>query len=81
MKQPIGKMGHSTLAIHGGCQFEDPAHALSMPLYLTSTFAFESARDGAQLFAHRKEGFIYSRLGNPTVEARSFIYKSNSIMI
>ncbi len=69
MEQSTEKMGHSTLAIHGGRRFEDPAHALSMPLYLTSTFSFESARDGAELFAHQRDGYIYRRLGNPTVAA------------
>lgn len=63
------KMGPSTLAIHGGRPFTEGAHALSMPLYLTSSFVFESAQEGAELFAHEKEGFIYTRMGNPTVEA------------
>jgi methionine-gamma-lyase len=62
-------MGNSTLAIHGGRPVKDSAHALSMPLYLTSSFVFENAQEGAELFAHQKEGFIYSRLANPTVEA------------
>lgn len=69
MIQPNERMGDSTLAIHGGRRLPDPAHALSLPLYLTSTFAFESAEEGAELFAHHKDGFIYTRLGNPTVEA------------
>jgi methionine-gamma-lyase len=69
MEQAGKRYGDSTLAIHGGRKFQDAAHALSMPLYLTSTFTFESAEEGAELFAHHKDGYIYSRLGNPTVEA------------
>ena len=39
------------------------------PIYQTSTFAFESAEQGAALFAGERRGYIYSRMGNPTVEA------------
>ncbi|MCS6803811.1 MAG: aminotransferase class I/II-fold pyridoxal phosphate-dependent enzyme [Blastocatellia bacterium] len=69
MEQTEARYGDSTMAIHGGRRITDAARALSMPLYLTSTFAFDSAEQGAELFAHRADGYIYSRLGNPTVEA------------
>lgn len=39
------------------------------PIYQTSTFKFESASHGASLFKGEKDGYIYSRMGNPTVEA------------
>ncbi|MBI3950182.1 MAG: aminotransferase class I/II-fold pyridoxal phosphate-dependent enzyme [Acidobacteria bacterium] len=69
MKPSVKKIGESTLAIHGGRRLQDAAHALSMPLYLTSSFTFESAQEGAERFAHQEEGYVYTRLGNPTVEA------------
>lgn len=37
------------------------------PLYQTSTFVFDSAEQGAARFAGEEPGYIYSRLGNPTV--------------
>lgn len=37
------------------------------PLHMTSTFKFKNADHGADLFAGRDQGFIYTRLGNPTV--------------
>ena len=37
------------------------------PVYLTSTFAFESTEVGMQRFAGENPGYIYSRVGNPTV--------------
>jgi methionine-gamma-lyase len=40
-----------------------------MPIYQTSTFAFQSAAHGAALFAGEDDGFIYTRLGNPTIRA------------
>ncbi|WP_078593317.1 methionine gamma-lyase [Evansella clarkii] len=41
--------------------------SLSTPLYQTSTFAFESAEQGEARFSGNESGYIYSRLGNPTV--------------
>lgn len=39
------------------------------PIYQTSTFKFESADDGASLFAGEKKGYIYTRMLNPTIQA------------
>ena len=39
------------------------------PIYQTSTFKFDSADDGASIFKGEKEGFIYTRMGNPTINA------------
>lgn len=39
------------------------------PIYQTSTFKFENAEHGANLFAGKQKGYIYTRMTNPTVEA------------
>jgi len=39
------------------------------PIYQTSTFKFESVRQGAALFNGEGKGYIYTRLSNPTIEA------------
>ncbi|KAB2847216.1 MAG: PLP-dependent transferase, partial [Melioribacteraceae bacterium] len=39
------------------------------PIYQTSTFKFENAAHGASLFKGEKEGYIYTRMSNPTIEA------------
>ena len=58
-----------TLAVHAGIE-DFQGHPVVPPIYQTSTFAFESASEhGAELFAGKKSGYIYSRMGNPTVEA------------
>jgi methionine-gamma-lyase len=41
--------------------------SLSPPLFQTSTFVFDSAEQGGRRFAGDESGYIYSRLGNPTV--------------
>ncbi len=61
------KLGFSTRAIHLGHDPATCAGALVPPVYLTSTFAFENTEVGMQRFAGENPGYIYSRVGNPTV--------------
>ena len=55
-----------TNAIHGGMIKDEQFGSLATPLYQTSTFTFENAQQGANRFAGEEQGYIYSRLGNPT---------------
>lgn len=54
--------------IHAG-QPDDPYGSATVPIYQTSTFAFRDATHGAALFAGREDGYIYTRIGNPTITA------------
>ncbi|MFG6147207.1 methionine gamma-lyase [Halobacillus sp. B23F22_1] len=58
-----------TLYIHGKDQHTEFYGSLSLPIYQTSTFSFPTAEDGERRFAGEDQGYIYSRLGNPTVQA------------
>jgi len=58
--------GLATRAIHFGYNPQDEHGALTPPLHLTSTYAFETAEQGGEIFAGEREGFVYSRVGNPT---------------
>ncbi len=40
----------------------------SVPVYLTSSFVFDSAEQGRDLFAGAADGLVYSRYGNPSVD-------------
>lgn len=62
------KQGIHTQLIHAGHR-PDPTGAVTVPIYQTSTFAFRSAQHGAELFAGGNDGYIYTRLGNPTIHA------------
>ncbi len=53
----------------GAALVRDPYGAQEPPIYQTSTFTFERAADAAALFAGEKAGFVYTRIGNPTVAA------------
>jgi methionine-gamma-lyase len=60
--------GINTKLIHAG-QHPDSTGAVTVPIYQTSTFAFRNAQHGAALFAGEEDGFIYTRIGNPTIHA------------
>lgn len=58
--------GWNTIALHGG-QEPDPINgARAAPLYQTCAYNFEDAADGAGKFAWSKDGYVYTRMGNPT---------------
>ena len=61
--------GLHTRAIHGGMAPEEHRGAVSVPIYQSATFAFPTAEEGAARFAGTSKGPIYTRLGNPTVQA------------
>ena len=61
-------LGINSKLIHAGHR-PDPTGAVTVPIYQTSTFAFRSADHGAALFAGAEDGFIYTRIGNPTIRA------------
>jgi len=61
-------LGFDSKLIHAG-DFENEMGSAVTPIYQTSTFAFRNAKHGADLFAGREKGFIYTRIGNPTIEA------------
>lgn len=62
------KKSFETMAIHEGYDAKKMLGSLSTPIFQTSTYEFQSAEHGEQSFKGEAEGFIYSRLGNPTVQ-------------
>ncbi|MEA5063539.1 MAG: methionine gamma-lyase [Petrimonas sp.] len=62
---PVNQAGFATKAIHGGRQ-KNQFGSLCDPIYQTSAFTFETAEQGGRRFTQEEEGYIYTRLGNPT---------------
>lgn len=58
--------GLATDAIHYGYEPAEAEGALSPPIYMTSTYAFESSADVAALIAGERQGYMYGRRHNPT---------------
>jgi methionine-gamma-lyase len=63
------RLGRATRAIHAGNPKYGDIGEVSVPIFQSSTFAFPSAEEGAARFSGAKKGYIYTRLGNPTVNA------------
>lgn len=62
------KSGFDTKLIHAGA-WDDCFGSATVPIYQTSTFAFENAQHGADCFSGKSDGYIYTRIGNPTIRA------------
>jgi methionine-gamma-lyase len=58
--------GFETLCVHGGHKTESNRAHLT-PIYASSTYTFESAEQGINVFKGNEEGYIYGRFGNPTI--------------
>ncbi|MBV8280746.1 MAG: O-acetylhomoserine aminocarboxypropyltransferase/cysteine synthase [Candidatus Eremiobacteraeota bacterium] len=61
--------GFSTRALHAGTPPDPATGARAAPLYMSSSFVFDSAEHARELFSLRSYGTIYSRISNPTVAA------------
>ena len=59
-------LGFNTKVIHSG-SFEDQFGSATVPIYQTSTFKFKDAQEGADCFSGASDGYIYTRIGNPTI--------------
>jgi len=57
-----------TLQIHAGQKPDSDTHSCAVPIYQTTSYVFNDADQAANLFALNAPGFIYTRLGNPTVD-------------
>jgi len=55
-----------TLAVHGGYSPEPTTKAVAVPIYQTTSYAFDSTQHGADLFDLKVHGNIYTRIMNPT---------------
>ena len=66
--EELRKTGFATRAVHVGAE-KNQYGTLASPIYQTSTFVFDNAEQGGRRFALEEGGYIYTRLGNPTLTA------------
>lgn len=64
----MDELDFHTLAVRGVTPADEATGAVATPIYQSSTFAYFTAERGAALFEKRAQGYIYTRLGNPTNE-------------
>lgn len=55
-----------TLAIHAG-EEKDQNQALNAPIYMSSTFTFDSIQQADDTFSFKRKAYVYTRGGNPTI--------------
>lgn len=55
-----------TIAIHGGFEPDPTTKAVAVPIYQTTSYAFDNTQHGADLFDLKVPGNIYTRIMNPT---------------
>ena len=58
----------ATRAIHHGYDPQTQQGALNPPVYMSSTFTFDTAEAGGAMFAGEQAGHFYSRISNPTLD-------------
>jgi O-acetylhomoserine (thiol)-lyase len=63
------QFGFETRAIHAGAGPDPATGARTVPIYQTTAYVFDSADEAASLFNLQTYGYLYSRIGNPTVAA------------
>ncbi len=64
----IRKHGQNTKCVHGSF-IPNETGCVVTPIYQTSTFSFKDVDHGARLFKGEEEGYIYTRVGNPTIQS------------
>ncbi|GAB3314151.1 O-acetylhomoserine aminocarboxypropyltransferase/cysteine synthase [Larkinella ripae] len=57
-----------TLQLHAGQEPDPTTKSRAVPIYQTSSYVFDNAEHGAQLFALQQFGNIYTRIMNPTTD-------------
>ena len=61
-------LGFATRAVHAGAKPDPVTGARITPIYQTASFVFENAENASAIFGLEKDGYGYSRFGNPTVK-------------
>jgi O-acetylhomoserine (thiol)-lyase len=61
------KYRFETLSVHGGLQVDPVTKARAVPIYQTNSYLFDNTEHAANLFGLKEEGYIYTRIHNPTV--------------
>ncbi|WP_242345803.1 O-acetylhomoserine aminocarboxypropyltransferase/cysteine synthase family protein [Anaeromyxobacter terrae] len=65
---PDRKLRFETLQVHAGQEPAPGTNARAVPIYQTTSYTFDSADHGANLFALKEFGNIYTRIMNPTTD-------------
>lgn len=59
---------YETLQVHAGQEADPTTGSRAVPIYQTTSFVFKNSEHGANLFALKEFGNIYTRIMNPTTD-------------
>src|SRR5699024_9308815 len=62
------KQHFETLQVHAGLEPDPTTGSRALPIHQTTSFVFKNAKHGADLFALKEFGNIYTRIMNPTTD-------------
>lgn len=68
MKVSDKPLGFETLALHAGQEVDPTTKARALPIYMTTSYQFDSPDHAARLFGLQEFGNIYTRIMNPTTD-------------
>src|SRR5687768_8774999 len=64
----MSNLRFETLQLHAGQEVDSATQSRAVPIYQTTSFNFKSSEHGANLFALKEFGNIYTRIMNPTTD-------------
>src|SRR5215204_799782 len=64
----MANLHFETLQLHAGQEIDPTTRSRAVPLYQTTSFTFKDSEHGANLFALKEFGNIYTRIMNPTTD-------------
>src|SRR5512138_1435758 len=64
----MNPMKLETIAVHGGYRPDPTTRSVAVPIYQTTSYAFDDTQHGADLFDLKVKGNIYTRIMNPTTD-------------
>jgi len=66
-RDSVSRMKFETICLHGGAFIDPVTLARAIPVYRTSSYLFKSTDHAVKLFELKEQGYVYSRINNPTV--------------
>src|SRR3954465_9023536 len=64
----MSSLRFETLQLHAGQEIDETTRSRAVPIYQTTSYTFKNSEHGANLFALKEFGNIYTRIMNPTTD-------------
>ena len=68
-KKNLKLFNFNTLSLHSGQNLDKDFSSRALPIYQTTSYVFKNAKEASSIFNLEQDGYLYSRISNPTVSA------------